>query len=57
MRHKRPEEQNTLKWNVRKLGERKCRKEFERKFTQKFMASRYSQGGLSEKRHEKNGEG
>ena len=28
VRHKRPEEQNTLKWNVRKLGEMKCRKEF-----------------------------
>ena len=48
MRQKGPEEQNTLKWNVKRLGERKCRNEFERKLTQKFMASRYSHGSSVE---------
>ena len=48
MRQKGPEEQSTLKLNVKKLGERKCREEFERKFTQKFMASRYSHGSSVE---------
>ena len=48
VRQKGPEEQNTLKWNVKRLGERKCRNEFERKLTQKFMASRYSHGSSVE---------
>ena len=47
-RHKMPGVQNTSKWNVKKLRELKYRKEFERKITQKFMASRYSQGSSVE---------
>ena len=47
VRQKGPEEQNTLKWNVQ-LGERKYRKEFERKFTQKLMASRCPHGSSVE---------
>ena len=40
--------QNTSKWNVKKLREMKCRKEFERKITQKFMASMHSLGSSVE---------
>ena len=29
-----------MKWNVKKIGEMKWRKDFERKIAQKFMASR-----------------
>ena len=47
-RHKGPEEQGTPKWNVKKLRDVKCRKEFERKITQKFTTSRYSQGSSVE---------
>ena len=37
-----------LKWSVRKLGEMKCRKEFERKIAGKFMNSKYCQGSSVE---------
>lgn len=37
-----------MKWNVRKLGVLKCRKDFEKKITQKFMASRHWQGNSVE---------
>ena len=40
----RSEGQNTLKWNVKKIGEMKWRKDLERKIAQKFMASRQLQG-------------
>ena len=47
-RQKDPVVQNTSKWNVKKLREMKCRKEFERKITQKFLASMHSQGSSVE---------
>ena len=47
-RQKGPVVQNTPKWNVKKLREMKCRKEFERKITQKFIASMHSRGSSVE---------
>ena len=47
-RNKGPEVKRHLKWSVRKLGEMKCRKEFERKIAEKFMNSRYCQGSSVE---------
>ena len=49
-RHKGPKGQGTSKRNIKKLRDiyMKCKQEFERKITQKFATSRYSQGSSVE---------